>query len=938
MKITPAVFEAYLKCPTKCWLRATGEAASGNTYAEWVQAQNASYRETGTARLIAASPHDEVALSPDMESVKTATWRLASSLAVQAEMDPCALESELHAVERVPSGGRGKAAQFIPIRFVFTNKLGKDDKLLLALDAVALSKALKREVSLGKIIHGDNHATLKVKTSALAGEVRKRLEQITSLFARATPPDLVLNRHCAECEFQTRCRKIAVEKDDLSLLGGMSEMERNRHRSKGIFTVTQLSYTFRPRRTPKRAKNPAKPRYLALQALAIRENTVYIHGTPILPQSKTQVYLDIEGLPDRDFHYLIGTLVVSDGQETFHSFWADTQADEAIIFAQFADTISQLENFRVFHFGDYDTAALKRMKPHLSESHQKLLDLILGQCTNVLSALYPHVYFPTYSNSLKDIGGLVAADCSTREATGLHSMIWRTEWEAQHELDLKAKLIEYNRTDCLALKKLKEFILSNTASATSSEETGAKVKYTDDIQKARPRWRMFAPKDYALEDLRHINKCGYFDYQREKVFVKTHKHFREIGDRGHKRKCRSLRPNKIVDLVRKQCPACKSKNLQPTTFRGRYSLNLKFTRSGVKRAVTCIRCWTYICAGCGGNVTARPQFSTQQIYEHDLMSWFVYFNVISGLNMLKARKCLEDILGLRVDNGQIYRFKQYISAGYSSLDNELLGAIVKSPVIHIDETTVNLRDQTGYVWVVTTMDMVHFFYRPTREASFLTEMFGAFSGILISDFFTGYDSVPCPQQKCLVHLVRELDDDLVHNPFNDQFKVLAQGFGSLLRPIIETIERYGLKRRHLAKHKREVDRFLRTMEGLKPDSELVEKYRNRFVKYWPKMFTFLDFDGVPWNNNNAEHAIKRFAKYRRNADGCYTERSLKEYLVLASVLETCEFNKVNVLKFLLSKETTLEGLLRMAGRERHARTSHTPSVPTQADPESGDQH
>lgn len=279
-----------------------------------------------------------------------------------------------------------------------------------------------------------------------------------------------------------------------------------------------------------------------------------------------------------------------------------------------------------------------------------------------------------------------------------------------------------------------------------------------------------------------------------------------------------------------------------------------------------------------------------------------------------------------------------ISAGYSSLDNELLGAIVKSPVIHIDETTVNLRDQTGYVWVVTTMDMVHFFYRPTREASFLTEMFGAFSGILISDFFTGYDSVPCPQQKCLVHLVRELDDDLVHNPFNDQFKVLAQGFGSLLRPIIETIERYGLKRRHLAKHKREVDRFLRTMEGLKPDSELVEKYRNRFVKYWPKMFTFLDFDGVPWNNNNAEHAIKRFAKYRRNADGCYTERSLKEYLVLASVLETCEFNKVNVLKFLLSKETTLEGLLRMAGRERHARTSHTPSVPTQADPESGDQH
>jgi hypothetical protein len=70
----------------------------------------------------------------------------------------------------------------------------------------------------------------------------------------------------------------------------------------------------------------------------------------------------------------------------------------------------------------------------------------------------------------------------------------------------------------------------------------------------------------------------------------------------------------------------------------------------------------------------------------------------------------------------------------------------------------------------------------------------------------------------------------------------------------------------------------------------------------------------PWNNNNAEHAIKRFAKYRREADGRFTERTLEEYLVLATVFETCEFNNVNVLKFLLSKETTLEALLEMAGR------------------------
>jgi hypothetical protein len=46
MKITPNVFEAYLKCPTKCWLRSTGEPSAGATYPEWVSAQNCSYRES----------------------------------------------------------------------------------------------------------------------------------------------------------------------------------------------------------------------------------------------------------------------------------------------------------------------------------------------------------------------------------------------------------------------------------------------------------------------------------------------------------------------------------------------------------------------------------------------------------------------------------------------------------------------------------------------------------------------------------------------------------------------------------------------------------------------------------------------------------------------------------------------------------------------------
>jgi hypothetical protein len=59
-------------------------------------------RFSETRRLVAEFPNKEVALSPDMKNFKVAKWRLTSSLAVHAQMDSCALESELHALERVP--------------------------------------------------------------------------------------------------------------------------------------------------------------------------------------------------------------------------------------------------------------------------------------------------------------------------------------------------------------------------------------------------------------------------------------------------------------------------------------------------------------------------------------------------------------------------------------------------------------------------------------------------------------------------------------------------------------------------------------------------------------------------------------------------------------------------------------------------------------------
>ncbi len=169
MNITSYLFEAYLKCPTKCFLRSRGEVGAGNAYADWVRSQTDSYRNEQIKELTTTAACDgRIMTAPLTENPKAAEWEYTFDFVAQAQN----LQSNIHVVERIPPDEFGRPIQFIPIRFIYTNKINKDDKILLAFDALVLSEVLGREVGLGKIIHGEDHVTLKVKISARLREVQ----------------------------------------------------------------------------------------------------------------------------------------------------------------------------------------------------------------------------------------------------------------------------------------------------------------------------------------------------------------------------------------------------------------------------------------------------------------------------------------------------------------------------------------------------------------------------------------------------------------------------------------------------------------------------------------------------------------------------------------------------------------------------------------------
>lgn len=913
MKITADLFQAYLNCPMKCWLRAAGEASTGNTYAEWVKSQAESYRTNKTLRLVGELSKGETTISPAAERLKSAKWRLATDAVVRMPVNSCSVESDIHVIERIPSESRGRAAQFIPIRFIFRNKLTKGDRLLLAFDAFVLSESLSREIALGKIIHGDEPATLKVKTSTLSGEVRKRIEKIAVLLASPEPPDIVLNRHCPECEFRDRCHQKAIETDDLSLLAGMSAKERQKLRSKGIFTVTQLSYTFRPRRLPKRLRDKRDKYHHSLKALAIRENKIHIIGSPELKIEGTPIYLDVEGLPDRDFYYLIGLRIGNGSSAVQYSLWADTVEDEKKIWREFLAILETIERPVLIHYGSYETAFLQRMRQRYSGVRQESsLTTLLDSAFNLLGWMFARIYFPTHANGLKEVAGWLGFKWSCPESSGVQAICWRDNYEKSNGHTFKMELINYNREDCAALAAATETLAQATAPAKADSQGSIPCVRAENLKnEVTNRYHEFVSQ---IPEFKKITEAAHWNCQRDQVCLARQKNKRYTAPR-RKRSLQRVAKDQFVDLSRR-CPRCGGTACNKQRLRTRVCDEMLFGKASLKvrRIRTVFQ--IYFCRSCRRHFGTPGHGDVCRRYGWNLRAFFLYLVIEVNAAQSTAAGLLNRLFDLNGDRTSLNTVKRHAPIYYRDTYEMIKARILRSHVLHVDETKANVQGKSAYVWVLTSLEDVIYVYSDTREGGMIQEWLSSFNGVLVSDFYAVYETIARAQQKCLVHLVRDLNDDLLANPFDEELKRLAESFGALMGPVLETISRRGLKKHFLHKHVAFVRRFYRNLEREAFCNEAAIKWYARLKKNKETLFTFLKFDRVPWNNNNAEHAIKGFARLRRTLAGSSTVNGLRDYLVLLSICQTCKYMGADFLDFLRSGEKDIRAFAESQRRRR----------------------
>lgn len=259
----------------------------------------------------------------------------------------------------------------------------------------------------------------------------------------------------------------------------------------------------------------------------------------------------------------------------------------------------------------------------------------------------------------------------------------------------------------------------------------------------------------------------------------------------------------------------------------------------------------------------------------------------AGLPYRKVTRVLKDLCGLSVSPGalpkQMRRMSQWLAEPYDGIKS----ALQQSPVVHADETGAPVDGKNHWLWVITAPLFTLFHLDKSRAGHVPLALLGPdFAGHLVSDFFSAYNTLPYKQQKCLVHLLREIKQTAEKNP-----GFAHSLFATRLRRLIKDM--LGLKKRWHelddATYTRRACRLHDRLEQLGKSHSLdrdVNRLAKRIAKHAAQLSPFLLEKNLPGDNNAAERAIRPAVVIRKISGGHRGHSTATASAVITSILRT----------------------------------------------------
>ena len=321
--------------------------------------------------------------------------------------------------------------------------------------------------------------------------LRRRLEQaiaagpLEALFPGHYPEPV---DHCDVCHWTGACSHRRREDDHLSLVAGITRIQRRELNARGIATVADLASA--PSPLPFRPRRGAMASYVRVREQArvqvrARASSGPVHELilPIEPgkglcrlppPSPGDLFLDLEGDPfagDDGREYLFGLVSLgADGEPHYDGRWALTDAAEADAFDAVVGAIvaagERHPGMHVYHYAPYEPAAFKRLMGRFGRRGAEIDALLrAGRFVDLYAVVRQGLRAGVERYSIKSLEPLyrfgrgVALPEANRSLRTLEQALELGLTELVTP-EVRQVVEGYNRDDCLSALRLRDWLES----------------------------------------------------------------------------------------------------------------------------------------------------------------------------------------------------------------------------------------------------------------------------------------------------------------------------------------------------------------------------------------------------------------------------------------------------------------------------------------------
>jgi len=252
------------------------------------------------------------------------------------------------------------------------------------------------------------------------------------------------------------------------------------------------------------------------------------------------------------------------------------------------------------------------------------------------------------------------------------------------------------------------------------------------------------------------------------------------------------------------------------------------------------------------------------------------------------QRLLESLYGVHISLGEITEILHKVAGFVKATVQDILRKIRGSPHAHGDETGWREDGINGYLWSFSTPKLRYFHFERSRAGAVAQKLLGmCFSGVLVCDFYAGYNWYTGPIQRCWVHFLRDLKKLLEAHPDNENVREWVESIKAIYR-VAKKIARRGFIEPLRVEFRQQLEAKLLAVAQpyVKNESAPQCVLAKRIDRHLGELFTFVEYFSCPSGNNAAERAIRPAVIARKVSGGTRSENGSITRTILMSLFGT----------------------------------------------------